>query len=117
MAATQPQSETYRPAFIPSLIAAAALLSGIPLLQADWYLLIRFIVAIMALIVAWYALQGAQWWWTIVFFGVAIAWNPVFPVPTDGPWWIVAHLGVAALFAVAGAVVRVKREAPPTRRS
>ena len=48
MAATPPKSQTYRPAFIPSLIAAAALLSGIPLLEADWYLLIRFIVAIMA---------------------------------------------------------------------
>ncbi|WP_100809850.1 MULTISPECIES: DUF6804 family protein [unclassified Microbacterium] len=116
MAATPPKNQTYRPAFIPSLIAAAALLSGIPLLQADWYLLIRFIVAIMALIVAWYALQGAQWWWTIVFFAVAIVWNPVFPVPTDGPWWIVAHLVVAALFAVAGAAVRVRRETPPTRR-
>ena len=116
MAATPPKIEMSRPAFVPSLIAAAALLSGIPLLEADWYLLIRFIVAIMALIVAWYAFQGGRWWWTIVFVAVAVVWNPVVPVPTDGPWWIVAHLGVAALFAVAGAAVRVPRETPPAQR-
>ena len=115
--ATPPPDQSIRPAFVPSLIAAAALLSGIPLLEADWYLLIRFIVAIMALIVAWFALQGGQWWWTIVFFAVAVVWNPVFPVPTVGPWWIAAHIGVAALFAVAGAAVRVPRATPPDAAS
>jgi hypothetical protein len=115
--ATPPPDQSIRPAFVPSLIAAAALLSGIPLLEADWYLLIRFIVAIMALIVAWFALQGGQWWWTIVFFAVAVVWNPVFPVPTVGPWWIAAHIGVAALFAVAGAAVRVPRASPPDAAS
>ena len=115
--ATPPPNQSIRPAFVPSLIAAAALLSGIPLLEADWYLLIRFIVAIMALIVAWFALQGGQWWWTIVFFAVAVVWNPVFPVPTVGPWWIAAHIGVAALFAVAGAAVRVPRATPPDAAS
>ncbi|MDX2376693.1 hypothetical protein M4I32_07755 [Microbacterium sp. LRZ72] len=99
--------QTTRPAFLPALIAAAALLSGIPLLGADWFLLIRFIVAIMALIVAWFAVQASQWWWTVVFFAVAIVWNPIFPVPVEGPWWIVAHVVVAALFAVAGALIRV----------
>lgn len=115
MAAAPSKPPMSQPAFIPSLVAAAALLSGIPLLETEWYLVIRFIVAIMALITAWYALQGAQWWWTIVFFVVAIVWNPVFPVPTEGPWWIVAHLAVAALFAVGGAAIRVPRGTAPSR--
>jgi hypothetical protein len=68
-----PAPETNRPAFLPAILAAAALLSGIPLIGADWYLLIRFIVAILALIVAWFAVQAGQWWWTIVFFVVATA--------------------------------------------
>lgn len=101
--------ETYRPAFLPALIAAAALLSGIALLGQDWYLLIRFIVAIFALIVAWFAVQARQWWWTVVFAAVAIVWNPVYPIPFAGVGWIVAHVVVAALFVVAGALVRVPR--------
>ncbi|PZU39155.1 MAG: hypothetical protein DI573_07855 [Microbacterium sp.] len=110
--------ETTRPAFLPGILAAAALLSGIPLIGADWYLLIRFIVAILALIVAWFAVQAGQWWWTIVFFVVAMAWNPLFPVPFDGPWWIVAHIAAAGLFAAAGALIRVPlpSESSPKKR-
>lgn len=106
---SQPQIESYRPAFVPSILAAAALLSGIALLGNDWYLLIRFLVAILALIVAWFAVQARQWWWTVVFAAVAVAWNPVYPFAFSGVWWIVAHIVVAAVFAVAGALIRVPR--------
>ncbi len=103
---------TFRPAFAPSLIAAVALFAGIGLIGNDWYLAIQFIVAILALIVAWYSVQAAQWWWTIVFVLIAVVWNPVFPIPFDGVWWIVAHIAAAGLFATAGALVRVPRPAP-----
>lgn len=98
-----------RPAFLPAIIAAAALLSALALLGTEWYLTVRFIVAILALIVGWFAVQAGQWWWTIVFVAVAIVWNPVYPFEFTGPWWMAAHVGVAGLFAVAGALIRVPR--------
>lgn len=104
--------ETYRPAFLPALLAAAALLSGIALLGQDWYLLICFLVAIFALIVAWFSVQARQWWWTIVFAAVAIVWNPIYPFAFEGPVWIVAHIVAAASFAAAGALIRVPRTTP-----
>lgn len=116
MPQTPAKPETNRPAFVPGIIAAAALLAGVPLLGADWYLLIRFVVAILALIVAWFGVQAQQWWWAIVFFAVAVAWNPIFPVPAEGIGWIVAHVVGAALFLTAGALIRVPRETPPARR-
>lgn len=102
-------TELFRPAFLPAIIAAAALLSSIALLGNEWYYAVRFIVAILALIVAWFAAQAKQWWWTVVFAVVAIVWNPVYPIPFEGPWWIAAHIGVAVLFAIAGALIRVPR--------
>ena len=101
--------QTTRPAFLPAIIASAALLSALALLGTEWYLTVRFIVAILALIVGWFAMQAGQWWWSIVFAAVAIVWNPVYPLELSGPWWMAAHVGVAALFAVAGALIRVPR--------
>lgn len=103
--------ESTRPAFLPAIIAAAALLSGLALLGNDWYLLVRFVVAILALIVAWFGVQARQWWWTIVFIAVAVVWNPVYPLDLAGPVWMGAHVGVAALFAIAGALIRIPRTA------
>lgn len=107
---TEAPTEKYRPAFLPSLIAASALLSGIALMGGEWYLVIRFIVAILALIVAWFAVQARQWWWTIVFVAVAVVWNPIYPIELQGAWWIGAHVGVASLFIIAGALIRVDRQ-------
>lgn len=115
MPETARPSDTFRPAFAPSLLAAIALFAGIGLIGNPWYLVIQFVVAILAIIVAWYAWQAAQWWWTIVFALIAIVWNPVFPLPFEGLGWVIAHVAVAGLFAVAGALLRVPR--PPQRET
>ena len=62
------------------------------------------------LIVAWFALQAGQWWWTIVFAAVAVLWNPVFPFAFDGAAWTIAQFVVAVAFLAAGALVKVPRE-------
>lgn len=112
MPKTAAQPETYRPALVPGVIAAAALMAGIGLMGTDAFLVIRFIVAIFALIVAWFALQAAQWWWTAAFVIVAVVWNPIAPVPFEGLIWIIAHIVAAALFVVAGGLIRLERPAP-----
>jgi uncharacterized membrane protein len=113
---TPPTSDFQRNALAPGLLAAVALLVGIPLLEGDFSLVIRFIVAILALIVGWFALQAGQWWWAPVMAVIAIAWNPIYPLAFDGIWWVVAHVVAAALFIAAGATIKSPRK-PAARAS
>src|SRR6478736_10300592 len=92
-----------RNAFAPSLIAAIALFLAPLLIGGEWFLLIRFVVAILAVIVAWFALQARHWWWIPVFAAIAVLWNPIFPFAFDGPVWTAAQPVAAVLFLVAGA--------------
>lgn len=109
-----PNPQLQRNALVPSVIAAIALIvSPLPLFaEGLGRTIILFIVAILALIVAWFALQAAQWWWTIVFVAVAVVWNPVFPLALDPVVWVVGSIAGALAFVTAGAVVRNKRTTP-----
>lgn len=112
MATPEPQRQ--RNALVPGLLASIALfLSPLPLFQADLgRTIILYIVAILALIVAWFAWQAKQWWWTIVFVVIAVVWNPVYPIEITAPWaWIVAAIVSAVAFISAAALVTNERAA------
>lgn len=98
-----------RNALAPSIIAAAALVVAPALMGVEAFLVIRYIVAILALIVAWFALQARQWWWIAIFAAVAVVWNPVYPFAFDGPIWVAAQVVAAVTFIVAGALIKVER--------
>lgn len=102
-------STTQRNALAPSLIAAIALFLAPLLIGGEWFLLILFIVAILAVIVGWFAIQARHWWWVPVFAAIAILWNPIFPFAFDGPVWTAAQPVAAVLFLVAGATIRTTR--------
>jgi len=107
---TGPKTLYQRNALAPSLIAAALLFLAPVLFQVEWGALVLFVTAIMALIVAWFAWQAKQWWWTIVFVAIAVIWNPVYPFDFDGTAWSVAQPVAAVVFLVAGALIKVPRE-------
>ena len=100
-----------RNAFAPGILAAIVCLAGIPLIGGEYDLAIRFVVAILALIVGWFAVQARQWWWAPVMLTIAVLWNPLFPFPFTGPWWAGAHIAAAAVFIVAGALIKSPRRA------
>ena len=103
-------ASTYqRNAFAPAVIAAIALFLAPLLIGGEWFLLIRFVVAILALIVGWFAIQARHWWWVPVFAAIAVLWNPIFPFAFDGPVWTAAQPVAAVLFLVAGATIRTTR--------
>jgi len=102
--------EYQRNAFVPSILAAIACLAGVSLLIHDYYFAVRFVVAILALIVAWFAIRAKQWWWAPVMLAIAIAWNPIYPFGFAGPWWVGAHVVAAATFIAAGALIRTVRD-------
>lgn len=99
-----------RNALIPGVIAATVLIAGIPLIGSEFAITICFIVAILALIIAWLAAQARQWWWTVVMVAIAVLWNPVFPFALTGAPWLVAHIVASALCVVAGVLISVPRE-------
>lgn len=109
MAKKRAPSVYQRNALAPSLIAAAILFLAPVLLGGPWFLLVLFIVAILALIVAWFAFQAKQWWWIPAFAAVAIIWNPAYPLPFSGEIWSAAQPAAAVLFLIAGALIKVRR--------
>lgn len=107
-----PTPQTQRNALVPAFLAAIALFLS-PLFTADTVTtVILFVVSIFALIVAWFALQARQWWWTVVFVAVAIIWNPVYPFSFDGWVWTLAQFVAALAFIAAGILVKNERTTP-----
>lgn len=110
MGAQRTPSMYQRNAFAPSLLAAAALFISPLLMGGEWFLLVLFLVSIMAVIVVWFAVQARHWWWVPVFAAIAVIWNPVFPFPFTGPVWTAAQPVAAVTFLVAGAMIKVRRQ-------
>jgi hypothetical protein len=102
-------SPSQRNALAPSLLAAMTLFLAPLLIDGEWFLAVRFVVAILAVIVGWFAIQARQWWWVPVFAANAVVWNPVFPFSFSGPVWIAAQPAAAIVFLVAGAVIKTPR--------
>ncbi len=100
-----------RNALAPGILASAALLAGIPLASGPFAPFVAYTVTILALIVAWFAVQARQWWWAVPMAAIAIAWNPVYPLGLSGPVWLAAHVAAAAAFLAAGAMVWSPRRA------
>lgn len=98
-----------RNALLPGILGSAALMAGLPLVGGEYQIVIHFIVAILAVIVGWFAVQATQWWWAVPMAVVAVVWNPVFPFSFDQPVWLVAHGLGAAAFLAAGAMIWIPR--------
>ncbi|GAB3617893.1 hypothetical protein GCM10027416_24500 [Okibacterium endophyticum] len=96
-----------RPALAPGLLAAIVLFIGAALIGTDWFTAVRYAVAILAAIVAWFALKGRSYWWLIVLVPIIVLWNPVLPLPLSGPGWFSAQLIAPILFVAAGVMITV----------
>ena len=107
MPATYP-TRRRRTAIIPAVLAVIALMAGLALLESDAYLVIRFAVAILALIVAVFAWQARQWWWIPGLAAIAVLWNPVLPIELDGQLWMALQYAASVYLLVVGALVRVE---------
>lgn len=103
-----PQQPAFtRPALAPSLLAAVALVVGGALIDNSAFLIVRYLVAILALIVLVFAWRGRGWGYLPFLAGVAVLWNPVWPIPLDGPVWQGLQFIAAGLFIAVGIRVKV----------
>lgn len=105
---------TYRRlALAPALLAAIALGVGYPLVETDAYLYVRFVVAIMAVIVAIFAIQAKQWVWAVPMAVIVVIWNPMFPLVLDLPLWLVLQTVALVVLVTAGAVIKTPADPIP----
>jgi hypothetical protein len=105
-----------RPAFLPGILGAVVAFAGTGLIGSDVYLVIRFAISILALIMAVYAVQGRRWLWLIPLAALAVAWNPVVPFDFSGQPWVLAHIAAAAVFLLVGFLLRVPDPEPDRRK-
>jgi hypothetical protein len=96
-----------RTALAPGLLAAIVMIAGFALIGQDSYLVIEYVVAILALIVAWFAFQARQWWWIPLLLAIAVIWNPVFPFHFSGPYWFGAQYVAILVFVLVAILVKV----------
>lgn len=113
MAASYP-TRRRRTAIIPAVLAAIVLLAGLALLDTDGFIVIRYVVSILALIVGWFAIQARQWWWVIGLVPIAVLWNPVFPIDLgNATLWLALQYVAALLFLICGWFIRVVESSKP----
>ena len=111
-----PEPIPTRPALAPALVAAIALFAGVALIGNTWFVVILYVVAIFAAIMAVYAVQAGKPFWLALFVPVIVLWNPIYPLPyadwfasSEGLPWILAQPIAAVLLVLAGIFIRGER--------
>jgi hypothetical protein len=99
-----------RPALAPGILAAIVLMAGVAFMDSSWFIVVHFVVTILAVIIGWFALQAKQYWWLVVLVPIVVLWNPVLPLPLSGDGWFAAQLLAAIPFVAAGVIIRVATE-------
>ena len=105
--ARQAEPTFSRPALAPGILAAIVLMAGVAFMNDSWFIVVHFVVTILAVIIGWFAIQARQYWWLIVLVPIIVLWNPVFPLPLAGDGWFAAQLIAAIPFVAAGVLIRV----------
>ena len=96
-----------RLALAPGLLAAIVLIAGFALIEGSGFIIIRYVVAILALIIGFFAYQARQWWWMPLMLAIAVIWNPVFPFGFSGIYWYGAQYAAVIVFILAAIFIKV----------
>jgi hypothetical protein len=107
VSASYPTPQFRRTALAPGILAAIVLLAGLALIGTANFIIIRFAVSILALIVCVFAWQAHQWWWLAILVPIAVLWNPVIPIEIGGDLWLGFQYVAALIFIVAGILIKV----------
>ncbi|MBX0301399.1 hypothetical protein K2F54_15605 [Cryobacterium sp. 1639] len=96
-----------RSALAPGLLGAIVLLAGLALLDVESYLIIRYVVSILAVIVCVFTIQAKAWWWLILLAPIAVLWNPVIVIELQGQGWASAQFLAALALIIVGVRLKV----------
>lgn len=96
-----------RIALAPGLVGSVTAILSVFAIGTEWFFVVSFVIAVVALIIGWFAVQSRQWWWLPLPTAIAVVWNPVFPLAfADGVWLPLQYIAAAA-FIAAGLSIRV----------
>lgn len=102
-----------RNALLPAFIALAMLIVCVAFVGTFWVTVFHYIIATLALIVAWFAVQARHWWWVPVFIAIAVLWNPVYPFGFSDFFWIIARSIAGSAFLISGVLIKQPRNPLP----
>ncbi|GAB3805914.1 hypothetical protein GCM10028798_28180 [Humibacter antri] len=92
---------------MPGLLGAIVLIAALALIHSSWYIWVLYAVAILALIMCVFAVQGKNYWWLAGLVPIAILFNPVWPLSIPDLWLRLLHLAGAIVFIAAGVSIKV----------
>ncbi|TFD36893.1 hypothetical protein E3T37_13300 [Cryobacterium sp. TMT2-10] len=96
-----------RSALAPGLLGAVILLGGLALLDSESYIIIRYAVSILALIICVFAVQSKAYLWLIALVPIAMLWNPIVVIELHGQGWVSAQFIAALVFIIVGVRTKV----------
>lgn len=96
-----------RPALAPGLLGAIALMVGLMLLDIEAFLIVRFVVSILAVIMCVFVVRSGSWWWLIGLVAIAVVWNPVLVIELHGQGWVSFQFVAALYFVIVGVLTKV----------
>lgn len=93
-----------------AIISGVLLILAIPsgLWPYGYYILLRWVVSISAIILAYNYYNSKLTAWTLVFGGIAFLFNPIFPIYLDKQTWVIIDLIVAIIFFIASGAIKEK---------
>jgi hypothetical protein len=116
MSASYPTPEFRRTALAPGILAAIVAIVGTLLVGSGSFTIIQYVVAIFALIIAWFAFQAKQWWWIVPLVAIAVLFNPVFPFGFDDTIWQVLSYSAAIVFIATAILLKIRNPEDRNRR-
>ena len=104
------QAEVIRPGIVPGILGSAAALVGL-FIAIEWFITIQFIVAILAAIMAVFAIQSKGWRMFVfvpLFVVIVVVYNPIFPLTQgwSGQAWQVGQVATGAVFFLAAFLLK-----------
>ena len=96
-----------RSALAPGLLGAIVLLAGLALLDSESFIIIRYAVSILALIICVFVIQARSWYWLIGLVPMAVLWNPVVILDLSGQGWVSGQFIATIVFIVVGLRTKV----------
>jgi len=99
---------TLRSALVPGVLGGIATLVGTAFATSSGgFTVVRYVVAILALIMIVFAVQAKAFVWVVPLAAVVVLWNPVVAFDFHGTWWGIVQVLAAILLVVAGVQIRV----------
>ncbi|MFC8734037.1 DUF6804 family protein [Luteimicrobium sp. NPDC057192] len=99
---------TLRSAFVPGVLGGIAALVGTAFAESSsGFTVVRYVVAILALIMIVFAVQAKAFVWVVPLAAIAVLWNPVVDFDFHGTWWGVVQVLAAVVLVLAGVRIKV----------